>query len=163
MENTRKIGTTPLVPLIRGDELDDYLPASNCLPDNPLKPRYSRHSIKAMLEAEDRPNPIALCPVCRSETLSKKTHVFWFWKRWRFECKECNSTLQQVGEKYQLTHVSDTESVIWRKYGQRMLYSREWANIANGGLSDDEIIANLPAAAAPFTRDSDSPVRPFEV
>jgi ribosomal protein L37AE/L43A len=143
--NSRKVVTVPLVPLQRGD-FGQYLPE---LPENPLKPRYSRRSIKAMLAAEDRPNAIVLCPVCRSRNLLQKTHFFWLWNCWRFVCNECSTTLQQAGDKYRLTQVFDTGNPTWRKYGQRTLYSREWANIANGGLSDDEIIANLanrPAA-----------------
>jgi hypothetical protein len=149
MENTCKMRTVPLVPLQRGD-LDQYSPETNQPPENPLKPRYSRDSIKTMLAADDRPNPIALCPACRSRNLSQETHFFWLWKRWRFVCKECSTTFQQVGDKYRLTQVSDTGGPIWRKYGLKTLYSCEWANIANGGSSDDEIIANLakrPAAA----------------
>jgi hypothetical protein len=151
MENTRKMTTVPLVPLQRGD-FNQYPPESNQPPENPLKPRYSHQSIKAMLAAEDRPNPIALCPACRSRTLSQEIHFFWFWKRWRFVCKECSATLEQVGDKYQLTQVPDTGSVIWRKYGQKTLHSREWANIANGGLSDDEIIADLSQTTAATER-----------
>jgi hypothetical protein len=85
-------------------------------------------------------------------TLLQKTQFFWFCKRWRFECKECNATLQQVGDKYQLTQVSDKGSIIWHKYGRKTLYSREWANIANGGSSDEEIIADLGKRSAAADR-----------
>jgi len=145
MENTqkkRRMGTVPVVPLQRSD-FDQYAPGTNRLSENPLKPRYSRHIISAMLKAEDRPNPIALCPACRSRNLSQEIHFFWVWKRWRFVCNECGTTLQQVADKYELTQVPDTGNHIWLKYGHKTFYSREWANIANGGLSDDEIITNF--------------------
>jgi hypothetical protein len=110
---------------------------------NPLNPRYNSPTIKSLVTGEDKPNPIHLCVVCRSKDISQETHLFWFWKRWRFVCNECGTTLQQVGSRYMLACVPDTESSIWRKYGQKILRSGEWANIANGGFSDDELTANF--------------------
>jgi hypothetical protein len=75
----------------------------------------------------------------RVKELSQERHFFWFWRRSRFICNECGTTLQQVGDKYKLTRVTNPESAVWRKYAGKILYSREWANIANGGLSDEEI------------------------
>jgi hypothetical protein len=115
---------------------------------NPLKPRYSRRALEAMVTGEDKPNPIALCVTCRSKDLSRETHFFWLWKRWRFVCNECGTTLQQVGGKYMLARVPDAGSQLWQKYAGKFLYSREWANIANGGLSDDEITANFATRQA---------------
>lgn len=42
-----------------------------------------------------------------------------------------------------LSRVPNEGSYICQKYAGKLLYSREWANIANGGLSDEEIIENL--------------------
>jgi hypothetical protein len=113
---------------------------------NPLKPRYSR-SVETLASGENTPSPIYLCVTCRSKDLFQETHFFWLWKRWRFVCNECGTTLQQVGDKYKLARVAETGSAVWGKYGGKTLYSREWANIANGGLSDEEIIAKRWAEA----------------
>ena len=93
--------------------------------------------ITPLLETgEDRPNPIFVCVTCRSKDLSHAS-------KGKIECNECGTTLQQVGEKYMLARVVDPASLVWRKYTGKALYSREWGNIAKGGLSDDEIIANV--------------------
>jgi|SRR2546430_17685079 hypothetical protein len=126
----KRVRTTPAVPL---------RPSKSGT--NPLKPRYGR-PLETPTTLEDKPNPIALCVTCRSKDLFQETNLFWFWLRWRFVCNECGTTLQQVGDKYKLTRVVDLESPVWRKYAGKILYSREWANIANGGLSDEEIVAS---------------------
>ena len=133
----KRVQTTPKIPL---HEFDPSLPFTTAQ-TNPLKPRYSR-TLEELATAEDKPNPIALCVSCRSKDLSRETHLFWLWRRWRFVCDECGTTLQQVRDKYKLVRVVNSESTIWRKYAGKILYSREWANIANGGLSDDEIIVS---------------------
>jgi hypothetical protein len=79
---------------------------------------------------------------CRSKELSEQTHSFWFWRRRRYICNECGTTLEQVNDKYKLVCVADSENAVWQKYAGKALYSREWANIANGGLSDDELVAS---------------------
>jgi len=38
-----------------------------------------------------------------------------------------------------LTHVADTGSPVWQKYGGKTLFRREWSNIAQGGYSDEEL------------------------
>jgi hypothetical protein len=116
--------------------------SENQLAENPLKPHYSRRPLEIPTTGENKPNPIALCVTCRSKDLAQENHFFWLWKRWRFVCNECGTTLQQVGDKYRLARVVDPESTVWRKYAGQTLYSREWANIANGGLSDDELVAS---------------------
>lgn len=136
----KRVQTTPKVPLRAFDPSLPFTTHPLAQP-NPLKPRYSR-SLEPLATMEDKPNPIVLCVTCRSKDLSQKSHFFWLWKRWRFVCNECGTTLQQVGEKYMLVCVGDSESAVGRKYGGKILYSREWANIANGGLSDEEIIAS---------------------
>lgn len=143
----KRVHTTPKVPL---REFDPSLPfTSPPLPQpNPLKPCYSR-SLETLATMEDKPNPIVLCVTCRSKDLSQKSHFFWLWKRWRFVCNECGTTLQQVGDKYMLSLVTDPESTVWRKYAGKILYSREWANIANGGLSDEEIILSWTSSRFP--------------
>lgn len=133
----KRVQTTPAVPL-----RPSAGSANPHAQPNPLKPRYSR-PLEALTAGEDRPNPIRLCVTCRSKDLSRETHFFWLWRRWRFVCNECGTILQQVGDRYKLVRVTDSESAVWQKYAGKVLYSREWANIANGGLSDDEIIANL--------------------
>jgi hypothetical protein len=129
--------TTPAVPLRRSAPSG----AKPFVQPNPLKPRYSP-SLETFGTEKDKPNPIFLCVTCRSKDLSQKSHFFWLWKRWRFVCNECGTTLQQVGDKYKLSLVTDPESTVWRKYAGKILHSREWANIANGGLSDEEIIVS---------------------
>jgi hypothetical protein len=127
---------------VRHSEFDRSSPCATSenqlVEPNPLKPRYSCRSLETPTTGENKPNPIALCVTCRSKDLSQESHFFWLWKRWRFVCNECGTTLQQVGSKYKLARVPDTGSLLWQKYAGKILYSREWANIANGGLSDDE-------------------------
>jgi hypothetical protein len=139
-----QVKTVPAVPL-RDSEIDRSSPsgtsADALAQPNPLKPRYSR-PLETLATAEDKPNPVVLCVTCRSKDLSHDSHFFWFWKRSRFVCNECGTALQQVGEKYKLARVADTECAVWRRYAGKSLYSREWANIANGGLSDEEISAS---------------------
>jgi hypothetical protein len=135
----KRLQTTPGVPLRRSEPCATS--ANPLVQPNPLKPRYGR-SIETLAMGQDKPNPIALCVTCRSKDLSQGSHFFWLWKRWRFVCNECGPTLQQVGDKYKLVRVTDSESTVWRKYAGKILYSREWANIANGGLSDEEIIVS---------------------
>lgn len=108
---------------------------------NPLKPRCSV-ALETLTTREDEPNPITLCVTCRSKDLSEQTQFRWLWRRRRFVCNECGTTLEQVGDKYKLIRAPDSESAVGRKYAGKVLYRREWANIANGGLSDDEIIAS---------------------
>lgn len=99
---------------------------------NPLKPDVQ--SLTTLPTGNSKPNPIVLCVMCRSRDISQETHLFWLWKRWRFVCNECGTSLQQVGEKYMLTRVPDMGSAVWQKYAGKILRRREWANIANGGL-----------------------------
>jgi hypothetical protein len=137
---------------VRHSEFDRSSPCATSenqlVEPNPLKTRYSCRSLETPTTGENKPNPIALCVTCRSKDLSQESHFFWLWKRWRFVCNECGTTLQQVGSKYKLARVPDTGSLLWQKYAGKILYSREWANIANGGLSDDEFIANLASRQA---------------
>jgi hypothetical protein len=136
--------TVPVVPRLHSDvprSLQCATSANPLVQPNPLKPRYGR-SLEGLTLGDDRPNPIHLCVTCRSKDLSRETHLFWLWRRWCFVCNECGTALQQVGDKYKLVRVVDSESAIWRKYAGKILYSREWANIANGGLSDEEIVVS---------------------
>ena len=138
------VRTVPVMPL-RRSEIDRSLPGATCAnplkQPNPLKPRYVG-LLKTLATGEGKPNPIVLCVTCRSKDLSQESHFFWLWKRWRFVCKECGTTLQQVGDKYKLACVPDTGSAVRLRYAGKSLRSREWANIANGGLSDEEITAS---------------------
>lgn len=143
-EKMKQVQTTPRVPL-RHSEFDRPLScatSANQPVENPLKPRYSCRSLETPATVQDKPNQIALCVTCRSKDLSEESHFFWLWKRSRFVCNECGTTLQQVGDKYKLARVADTGGAVWRKYAGKALRSREWANIANGGLSDEEITAS---------------------
>lgn|SRR5262249_52505659 len=141
MTNVR---TVPAVPLHR-NEFDPSLSCETVRP-NPLKPRYSR-PFEALTVGKDMPNPIYLCVSCRSKDLSKTLHFFWLWRRCRFVCNECGTALQQIGDRYKLVRVPNSESAVSQKYAGKVLYSREWANIANGGLSDEEIIVSWNSSA----------------
>src|SRR5215831_20951146 len=115
----KRVQTTPTIPL----RLSEATTTTNLpVQPNPLKPRYSV-AFETAATSEDKPNPIFLCVTCRSKDLSQQTHLFWFWRRWRFVCNECGTALQQVGEKYKLVCVGDSESAIGRKYGGKILYS----------------------------------------
>lgn len=52
------------------------------------------------------------------------------------ECESCGSTFKKKGKNYQLTRVNDQLNSTWQEYGKQVLTEREWANIANGGISD---------------------------
>jgi hypothetical protein len=116
--------------------------------ENPLKPRYDGPPVR-LARADGAPDPIWLCVICHSKDLAEERHRFWLWNRSRFVCNECGATLQQVGDKYMLSRVPSRDHHIWQKYAGKMLYSREWANIANGGLSDEEIIVSWSPYARP--------------
>src|SRR5262249_32817155 len=104
-------------------------------------------ALETLRTREDNPNPVALCVTCRSKELLEQAHFFLFWRRRRYICNECGTTLEQVGDKYKLVWVVDSEHPIGQKYTGKALYSREWANIANGGLSDEELIARWSGKA----------------
>jgi hypothetical protein len=89
-------------------------------------------------KTSDEPNPIVVCVTCQSKDISEKRG-----NGRSFICNECGTELQQVGDKYKLARVPDRDSLIWQRYADKMLFRREWSNIANGGLSDDEIVANI--------------------
>jgi hypothetical protein len=80
----------------------------------------------------DEPKPIVRCIACRSTNILEEAA-----KGRSFVCKECGTTLEQVTDKYKLVRVADTGSVPQRYVG-KVLFRREWSNIANGGLADDE-------------------------
>ena len=100
---------------------------------NPLGPGYSVPL--GAPSSEDIPLPIVLCVTCRSKDISSKR----LWRATIFVCNDCGTTLEQVGDQYKLTHVADTGSPVWQKYGGKTLFRREWSNIAQGGYSDEEL------------------------
>jgi hypothetical protein len=98
--------------------------------------------LETLLASIDEPNPIYLCARCRSKDFAwTESHVLGHHRF--FVCNECGTKLRQVGEKYKLDHVADMSCDLWEKYGGQTLYSREWANIANGGLSDAEFASHV--------------------
>lgn len=54
------------------------------------------------------------------------------------ECNLCGAVFVPKGKGYKLSKVNDTSSATWKAYGNKVLKEHEWANIANGGLSDEE-------------------------
>jgi hypothetical protein len=98
-------------------------------------------------KTSDEPNPIVVCVTCRSKDISEKRG-----KGRSFICNECGTELQQVGDKYKLVRVPDTDSFIWQRYADKTLFRREWSNIANGGLSDDEIAADIASRSQAGSR-----------
>ena len=104
---------------------------------NSLNPGYSV-PLGASSADGGSPLPIVLCVTCRSKDISSKKRL-WQSNAITFVCNDCGTALEQVGDQYKLTHVTDTESPIWQKYAGKILYRREWANIAQGGYSDEEL------------------------
>ena len=100
---------------------------------NPLGPGYSVPL--GAPSSEDIPLPIVLCVTCRSKDISSKR----LWRATIFVCNDCGTTLEQVGDQYKLTHVTDTGCSVWQKYAGKILFRREWSNIALGGYSDEEL------------------------
>jgi Holliday junction resolvasome RuvABC ATP-dependent DNA helicase subunit/uncharacterized tellurite resistance protein B-like protein len=104
---------------------------------NPLYPAYSVPLGASSVEG-DAPLPIVLCVTCRSKNISSKKR-FWHSNAITFVCNDCGTALEQVGDRYKLTHVTDTGSPVWQKYAGKILYRREWSNIALGGYSDQDL------------------------
>jgi helicase HerA-like protein len=100
-------------------------------------PQYYELDPAWLEKTSDEPNPIVLCITCRSKDISEERG-----EGRSFICNECGTILQQVGDKYKLVRTPDVDSLVWQRYGGKTLFGREWSNIANDGLSDDEIIAN---------------------
>ena len=102
---------------------------------NSLNPGYS---VPLGESSGGSPLPIVLCVTCRSKDISSKKRL-WQSNAITFVCNDCGTALEQVGDQYKLTHVADTGSSVWQKYAGKILYRREWANIAQGGYSDEEL------------------------
>jgi hypothetical protein len=114
---------------------------------NSLNPGYSVPLGESPAEG-DTPLPIVLCVTCRSKNISSKKRL-WQSNAITFVCNDCGTALEQVGDQYKLTHVTDTGSSVWQKYAGKILYRREWANIAQGGYSDEELAIRPGSAPSP--------------
>jgi hypothetical protein len=83
----------------------------------------------------DRGTPV-VCVTCRSKNISSKKSLGRKSNAITFVCNDCGTALEQVRDQYKLTHVTDTGSSVWQKYAGKILFRREWSNIALGGYSD---------------------------
>ena len=119
---------------------------------NSLNPGYSV-PLGASSAEGGIPLPIVLCVTCRSKEISSKKRL-WQPNVITFVCNDCGTALEQVGDQYKLTHVADTGSSVWQKYAGKILYRREWANIAQGGYSDEELAIRWGSAVEKQTTGS---------
>lgn len=78
------------------------------------------------------------CPVCQFGILSAitKKKLFGLVTTDEYKCANCGATFARKEEKYKLFQVQDISNTIWQDYGEKRLTSREWKNIAYGGMSD---------------------------
>lgn len=81
---------------------------------------------------------LAKCPVCKSgqlrETLRKK--LFGLVATKSVDCNKCGALFIKRRERHKLSKAQDTANPVWKNYRNQTLTTREWKNIAYGGMSD---------------------------
>ncbi|MBA7619589.1 hypothetical protein ES703_26928 [subsurface metagenome] len=80
------------------------------------------------------------CPVCKAGSLSLATEK----RRFGLGAKQkaicgCGAVFRRRGDVYELETGGDYSSPTWQEYGRHFLSSREWASIAQGGMSDAKL------------------------
>ena len=53
-------------------------------------------------------------------------------------CTNCGLTLEEAGDKFLLSDISDRNNRMWTSYKHKFLTMPDWERIANGGMSSDD-------------------------
>jgi len=80
---------------------------------------------------------LSKCPVCKAGSLALVTTKgrFGLGANERAVCA-CGAVFERRDNVYQLKTGGDYSSAVWQEYGSQFLAAREWAAIAQGGMSD---------------------------
>ena len=83
-------------------------------------------------------NWIGKCPVCKSPNLNRSgiPKISELKIKKQYTCKECGAFFEQKGDNYELSGISSTLNPVWQRYGNQILTTDQWTNIANEDISD---------------------------
>lgn len=78
------------------------------------------------------------CPACKKSKLvpSLREEFLGLIEKRIVECEKCGAIFVKSGEVYKFFKISDSSNAVWREYGNETLTTKEWVNIAKGGMSD---------------------------
>jgi hypothetical protein len=81
-----------------------------------------------------------ICSICHSEKifLKEEKHLFGLFSRNNLICSQCGAVFKEFKMKWKLSEINNKNNPIWKKYGEQILFAREWERVGNGGLSDEE-------------------------
>ena len=82
------------------------------------------------------------CIVCGAGSMLRKKETFFLdifdlFSSEVLVCEKCKAKFRKLGSSYKFIKTNNTESDIWKEYGRQTLTAREWINIENGGMSDE--------------------------
>ncbi len=121
------------------ENIDNKLICPQCGYNNPVDAKYCLDcGVKLSSDNDDNDKPD--CPVCKTGSLNSSVHkgALGLGSRTILICDNCGAEFEVKGDKYKLTHISNTKYENWMKYHNQTLTVDEWARIAGGGVSDAE-------------------------
>ena len=118
-------------------------PAVNIVIPEKSKPSVAKQRNEPLSNGQDLAT-IKHCIACGSDQIwitVKQGGILWLGKYQILACAKCGTKLRKKlsgSDSWQLYETGDKNSRVWQGYGQQTLTSREWVNIGNGGMSDQQ-------------------------